>query len=777
MPNIGDKIDEYELLEFLGQGGNGSVYRSKHPQLGVDVAIKLLNTGSPEVSERYLQRFRREARLAGKLTSPYIAKPLSFGIASATAYIVYEYVSGKNLSQHLAEGRHFSNDEIILSMVRLLSALKDVHESDIVHRDIKPSNIMLTEAGELKLLDFGASIWTQQEGDQRLTATSELVGTPAYMSPEQCAGVSVDARSDLYSAGCILYELLSGEPPFKGATAMDLMLKHMNDPVAPIKAPRPKQAKQIAYKLLSKDPVDRYQKAEATIQELKQVDTTVNTSESLSGTKSISLTVAAAIAIFAIVAGAWTFASKRDKEEQANTFQKSIAQTGRIEDLQSAIDKHQIAKAQAVVDKITVNHRSDKLENLLYQLISAQLGENYDYRVVRENSRKLLRLTELRAGNSLEHWKRLAQFCMYDVAYNTCTDETLAAARKAYNLAAANQQAYKVDKRFNKDALEELHRSSAITLAKVLQKVAPQSPEVKKAYTNADDILRKQVRKNTELYVLDFRAENALRQFREKDFDGAAKTIELAAQDYANFMRETASKPQSPEFVFPLNDFNIICDIAGKKPIIVSDKTRTKLAHILNTVAEQKRENLFLSTVALARLSQYKDPTESTRVLSNALNQNVFDDSQRAFILHQLVFALPSADARGERLRYAKEAVELRKKKKHDSGSQGAIAVAYKVLAAVYLDNQQYQPAVENYNECIRRIALMKPGAPGMNRLKAESLLELAHAYCLMGDSPKARTMLEQGKAFIDAHRKDDAEFDGAAKLYAEIAPIILESK
>lgn len=228
MLKIGEKIDDYEIFEFLGQGAGGSVYKSRHPLLEHEVAIKILGLSAKGTNDRHLNRFRREAQLAGKLAHPCIAKPLSFGVAPEGAYIIYEYVPGKSLAAELASGRQYSNDEIVPLMVQLFSALKIAHDNEIIHRDVKPSNIMITTGNALKLLDFGAGMWLESSNDQRLTATAEFIGTAAYMSPEQCSGRTLDGRTDLYSAGCVLYELLAGAPPFLGCSSMELMLMHAN---------------------------------------------------------------------------------------------------------------------------------------------------------------------------------------------------------------------------------------------------------------------------------------------------------------------------------------------------------------------------------------------------------------------------------------------------------------------------------------------------------------------------------------------------------------------
>src|SRR5215469_5343101 len=227
-----EALGKYEIKRPLGRGAMGTVYEGWDPIIARRVAIKTVklpdNTDDPETEEA-LARFRREAQAAGRLTHPNIVAVFDYGETSDLAYIVMEYVDGPPLKTLLDKEERFALADAVRVMEDLLAGLQFSHERGVVHRDIKPANVMLTSTGQVKIADFGIA----RIESSSMTQTGTMLGTPAYMSPEQFMGQVVDARTDVYSAGVVLYQLLTGERPFDvGPTA--IMHKVLNtDPPAP----------------------------------------------------------------------------------------------------------------------------------------------------------------------------------------------------------------------------------------------------------------------------------------------------------------------------------------------------------------------------------------------------------------------------------------------------------------------------------------------------------------------------------------------------------------
>ena len=229
----------YTLGEFVGQGGMATVYRGTDTKLGRQVAIKVMKADLAG-DEAFRERFRQEAQSAARMAHPTIVRVLDAGddlIQTAAGpkqlpFIVMEYVDGKNLRQHLLEGR-LSAEEACRVVDAVLTALEYSHRAGIVHRDIKPANIMITSTGRVKVMDFGIAR-AVSETSSTLQQTTAILGTAAYFSPEQAKGETVDARSDLYSTGVMLYEMLTGDVPFRGDTAVAVAYQHVSErPVRP----------------------------------------------------------------------------------------------------------------------------------------------------------------------------------------------------------------------------------------------------------------------------------------------------------------------------------------------------------------------------------------------------------------------------------------------------------------------------------------------------------------------------------------------------------------
>lgn len=223
--------DKYEIIEVLGKGGMSTVYKARHQAMSKTVALKILQTHLAQ-DPLSLRRFKQEASACSKLTHPGIAAIYDYGEGDKMPYIVMEYVEGVTLSQLIRNEGVFSEERFLDIFQQVCSALTHAHEQGVIHRDLKPSNIMITRKDgkdHVRILDFGiAKLVDASETAQHLTQTGELFGSPLYMSPEQCTGTQVDARSDIYSLGCVMFEAISGDVPFRGGSVVETIHKHVN---------------------------------------------------------------------------------------------------------------------------------------------------------------------------------------------------------------------------------------------------------------------------------------------------------------------------------------------------------------------------------------------------------------------------------------------------------------------------------------------------------------------------------------------------------------------
>jgi eukaryotic-like serine/threonine-protein kinase len=257
----------YELDGIVGRGGMAEVYRARDIRLDRIVAVKTLREDLAR-DQTFQARFRREAQSAASLNHPSIVAVYDTGEdmmgPTPVPYIVMEYVDGRTLRDLLREDRRLLPERAMEITDGVLRALDYSHRNGIVHRDIKPGNVMLTRAADVKVMDFGIAR-AVSDAQATMTQTAQVIGTAQYLSPEQARGERVDARSDLYSAGCLLYELLTGRPPFTGDSPVAIAYQHVREnPIPPsqVDPEIPGWADAIVLKAMAKDPADRYQSAE-----------------------------------------------------------------------------------------------------------------------------------------------------------------------------------------------------------------------------------------------------------------------------------------------------------------------------------------------------------------------------------------------------------------------------------------------------------------------------------------------------------------------------------
>ena len=259
------RLGKYEVTEVLGEGAMGVVYKGFDPDIRRVVALKTIRrqlTDGSDFAESIAARFRNEAQAAGRLSHPGIVSVYEYGEDAHVAYIAMEFVEGESIARHLANRVRFTDEDIPGLMSQLLDALEHAHAQGVWHRDIKPANVILSPGGKLKVADFGIA----RVDAGGLTQTHMTMGTPAYMAPEQFLGTPVDARCDIYSAGVLLYVLLTGKPPFTGA-AESLMYRVVHEaPLPPSQVEgctRPQFYDELVSSALAKSPDARYANARA----------------------------------------------------------------------------------------------------------------------------------------------------------------------------------------------------------------------------------------------------------------------------------------------------------------------------------------------------------------------------------------------------------------------------------------------------------------------------------------------------------------------------------
>lgn len=258
---VGQTVGKYRVEERIGRGGMGTVYRAVDQTLHREVAIKVLNSelNDPEIAKR----FRAEAITVARLSHPGIATIYELFEYDGSWLMVMEFVRGETLERLVERAGALSAERAAELTMQALGALGHAHNQGVVHRDLKPANLMLTEAGVVKIMDFGIARVT---GSEHLTNAGYMMGTPAYMAPEQVLSHEIDSRADLYAMGVVMYRLTTGRLPFNGATPFALAQSQVNDPPTPIRTARqglPEWLEQVVAVALAKSPANRFQTAEA----------------------------------------------------------------------------------------------------------------------------------------------------------------------------------------------------------------------------------------------------------------------------------------------------------------------------------------------------------------------------------------------------------------------------------------------------------------------------------------------------------------------------------
>ncbi len=259
----------YRLESKLGSGGMSTVYLALDEVLDRPVAVKLLHREISEEADQ-LERFRREARSAARLSHPNLVGVIDAGEDDGRPYIVFEYIDGRTLKRRIQDEGPLPVDEAVAYGIEIGRGLTAAHARKLVHRDVKPQNVLIDPDGRAKVTDFGIARSLEQKG---MTATGRVLGTTDYVSPEQAMGEDVDERSDVYSLGVVLYEMLTGDVPFQAETQVGVAMKHVNEPMPDVQAKRPEVSAVVASvvdRSTTKDPRDRYNSVAEMVRDLEQ---------------------------------------------------------------------------------------------------------------------------------------------------------------------------------------------------------------------------------------------------------------------------------------------------------------------------------------------------------------------------------------------------------------------------------------------------------------------------------------------------------------------------
>jgi len=265
----GDKInDRYQIVKTIGEGGMANVYLAVDTILNRNVAVKVLR-GDLADDEKFVRRFQREALSASKLSHPNIVEMYDVGEDNGLYYIVMEYIEGKTLKNLIKKRGALTLPEVIDIMIQLTSGLMCAHDSYIIHRDIKPQNVLILEDGRVKITDFGIAMALNSN---ELTQTNSVMGSVHYLPPEQANGSGSTIKSDIYSLGIVMYELITGKLPFKGDNAVEIAIKQMKEPIPSIckdNAEIPQSIENIILKACAKNPKNRYDSAKEMHDDIK----------------------------------------------------------------------------------------------------------------------------------------------------------------------------------------------------------------------------------------------------------------------------------------------------------------------------------------------------------------------------------------------------------------------------------------------------------------------------------------------------------------------------
>ncbi len=368
---IGKTIGNYKIISKLGSGGMAIVYKAHELSLNRIVALKVLSSHLSENNE-FIKRFEREARAAAKLNHPNIIQIYAIGEEEGIHFFSMEYVKGKTLAEIIEKEKRLIYDKAIPIIIQTAEALSEAHKHGIVHRDMKPSNIMVNDNGTVKVTDFGIAYVSQET---KLTKSGSIIGTPEYLSPEQCEAKTIDNRSDIYSLGVTIYELLSGKTPYKADTPVSMLMEIVKGnfpPLNEVNPDVPEFIQKIVEKMMQTKPEDRFNNANELIESLKKhIEKSISTKDfekekhierlyEPEKRKNRGLRVAGILILILIIGAGTFFALKYFKKEKNITIETTSAQESSVS---SSIKKEAKSLELSQNNEENIEEKTDKIKD------------------------------------------------------------------------------------------------------------------------------------------------------------------------------------------------------------------------------------------------------------------------------------------------------------------------------------------------------------------------------------------------------------------------------
>lgn len=414
----------YVIEREIDRGGMGVVFLAHHQMTQVKLAVKVM---LPQIAESpvYIKRFKHEATAAGTLNNQHIVKIVDFGVTeqSHSPFLVMDYVDGISIKRRIERDGTLDAEEFFDVCLQICNALIHAHQHKIIHRDLKPANMMITDVDgerQVKLLDFGLAKSLTEDQSMTLTRTGEIIGSPLYMSPEQGLGHKTDHRSDIYSFGCIMYEMLTGKPPFRGANSVETIFKHVSDTVPPInRQDVPQSLESVIMRALAKDPNQRYQTVVELAAELRSAREQKNLvwKSHYDPSARLKRNIAAGVLLLAIAATSIFSLIPMDLREEWQA--QSAMRSG---DYRAAIPHFRAANQAARKDNAPLDRRA----NILHQLGHAYENCN-DYDGAQASFTTLLDLVPNNDWRRADYFDHLGDDFVFQHDIGRATDSYLKA--------------------------------------------------------------------------------------------------------------------------------------------------------------------------------------------------------------------------------------------------------------------------------------------------------------------------------------------------------------
>lgn len=395
--NIGKKIDgRYEITELIGIGGMADVYKAVDLMENKVVAVKILKTEFAS-NEDFQRRFRNESKAIAVLSHPNIVKIFDVGFTDKLQYIVMEYIDGVTLKEYLEQQGAIKPKDAVHFTIQILRALQHAHDRGIVHRDIKPQNIMLFSDGTIKVMDFGIARFSRQEGK---TLSDKTIGSVHYISPEQARGDVTDEKSDIYSVGAMLFEMMTGEKPFEADTPVAVALMHMQDPVrlpTSINPDIPKGIEEIILHAMQKDPDKRYQSASEMIKDFEAFKLNPDIVFGYGSANAVNPDVEGSTIFFKPLADADTNADSETEDDKAleEKDEEESEKASWLVPVITGVTVTVVVVATIIICTLLMktlkndNQKTIKLPNFVgssYEDVKKEFGNTFQFEVTEENS-------------------------------------------------------------------------------------------------------------------------------------------------------------------------------------------------------------------------------------------------------------------------------------------------------------------------------------------------------------------------------------------------------